>query len=173
MTGHNPTDRSKLGGTKRHILTDKEGIPLSTVITSANTHDVTTAIETVDSIVIKRPSSKSTTKYRNNNNNNNNNNYKNKNKKNQNLCLDKAYHSKKVEQEITKRGYIPHIRHRREEEKKLNRRHPARRWVVERTNSWHNRFRKLFTRYEKKDKNYLGLVQLANCIIIYRKIILG
>ena len=24
------------------------------------------------------------------------------------------------------------------------------RWVVERTNSWHNRFRKLFTRYEKK-----------------------
>jgi IS5 family transposase len=38
MTGHNPTDRSKLG-TKRHILTtDKDGIPLSTVITSANTH---------------------------------------------------------------------------------------------------------------------------------------
>ena len=41
MTGHNPTaDRSKLGS-KRHILTDKDGIPLSTVITSANTHDVT------------------------------------------------------------------------------------------------------------------------------------
>ena len=38
MTGHNPIiDRSKLG-TKRHILTDKDGIPLSTVITSANTH---------------------------------------------------------------------------------------------------------------------------------------
>src|SRR4030095_9762852 len=31
----------------------------------------------------------------------------------------------------------------------------------------------IFTRYEKKDKNYLGLVQLANSIIIYRKIILG
>ena len=58
MTGHNPTDRSKLG-TKRHILTDKDGIPLSTVITSANTHDVTVAIDTVDSIVIKRPSSSS------------------------------------------------------------------------------------------------------------------
>ena len=55
MTGHNPTDRSKLG-TKRHILTDKNGIPLSAVITSANTHDVTVAIDTVDSIVIKRPS---------------------------------------------------------------------------------------------------------------------
>jgi IS5 family transposase len=62
--GHNPTDRSKLG-TKRHILTDKEGIPLSTIITSANTHDVIVAIETVDNMVIKRPFSKSTTKYRN------------------------------------------------------------------------------------------------------------
>ena len=42
MTGNNPTtDRSKLGS-KRHILTDKDGIPLSAVITSANTHnDVT------------------------------------------------------------------------------------------------------------------------------------
>ena len=57
MTGHNPTDRSKLG-TKRHILTDKDGIPLSAVITSANTHDVTVAIDTVDSMVIKRTSSK-------------------------------------------------------------------------------------------------------------------
>jgi hypothetical protein len=100
---------------------------LSTVIiTSANTHDLTVAIDTVDSMVIKRPSSKSTTKYRNNND-------KNKNKKkNQNLCLDKAYHSKEIEQEITKRGYIPHIRHRREQEKKHNNRHPARRWMVER-----------------------------------------
>ena len=155
MTGHNPTDRSKLG-TKRHILTDKDGISLSAVITSANTHDVTVAIDTVDSIVIKRPSPKP--KY---------------NHKKQNLCLDKAYHSKEVEQESIKRGYIPHIRHRREERKKHINRHPARRWVVERTNSWHNRFRKLFTRYEKKDENYLGLVQLANSLIVYRRLILG
>jgi hypothetical protein len=40
MTGNNPTDRSKLG-TKRHILTDKKGIPLSTITTSAaSTHDI-------------------------------------------------------------------------------------------------------------------------------------
>jgi transposase len=50
--------------------------------------------------------------------------------------------------------------------------HSAKRWVVERTNSWYNRFRKLFTRYEKKVENYLGLVQLSCCMIIYRKIIL-
>ena len=153
MTGHNPTDRSKLG-TKRHILTGKKGIPLSVIITSANTHDVTVAIDTVDSIVLKRSS------------------YKLNHRKKQNLCLDKAYHSKDLEQEIIKRGYIPHIRYRREEQI-FHRKHPLRRWVVERTNSWHNRFRKLFTRYEKKDENYLGLVQLANSIIIYRRIILG
>src|SRR5215211_5654223 len=161
MTGHNPTDRSKLG-TKRHILTDKDGIPLSVIITSANTHDVTVAIDTVYSIVIKRPSSLSTTTTTTTTNRN----------KKQNLCLDKAYHSKEVEQEIVKRGYILHIRHRREE-KKLIKKHLARRWVVERTNSWHNRFRKLFTRYEKKEENYLGLVQLANSLIVYRRIILG
>ena len=39
MTGKNPTDRSKLG-TKRHVLTDKNGIPLSVVISSANAHDI-------------------------------------------------------------------------------------------------------------------------------------
>ena len=157
MTGHNPTDRSKLGS-KRHILTDKAGIPLSTFITSASTHDVTVATNTIDNIVIKRPSSSKSTKCR---------------KQKQNLCLDKAYHSKEVEQEILKRGYIPHIRHRREKEKLFHKKHPARRWVVERTNSWHNRFRKLFTRYEKKDENYLGLVELANSLIVYRRLILG
>jgi len=57
MTGHNPTDRSKLGS-KRHILTDKNGIPLSTFITSANTYDVIVATNSIDNIVIKRPSSK-------------------------------------------------------------------------------------------------------------------
>ena len=32
----------------------------------------------------------------------------------------------------------------------------VRRWVVERTNSWHNRFRKLFVRYEKKVRTTLA-----------------
>ena len=58
MTGNNPTDRSKLG-TKRHILTDKKGIPLSAVISPANTHDIKLVTDVVDCIVIKRPSSSS------------------------------------------------------------------------------------------------------------------
>jgi len=62
--GNNPTtDRSKLG-TKRHILTDKKGIPLSVVISSANTHDIKLVTDVVDNTVIKRPSSYKTKKNR-------------------------------------------------------------------------------------------------------------
>ena len=38
--GSSPVDISKLGQAKRHILTDKQGIPLSAVISSASTHDI-------------------------------------------------------------------------------------------------------------------------------------
>ena len=44
----------------------------------------------------------------------------------------------------------------------------ARRWVVERTNSWHNRFRKLAVRFEKKVENYAALLHLACSLIVYR-----
>ncbi len=54
--GNNPTtDRSKLG-TKRHILTDKKGIPLSVVISSANTHDIKLVTDVVDNAVIHKRS---------------------------------------------------------------------------------------------------------------------
>jgi putative transposase len=66
--------------------------------------------------------------------------------KKQNLCLDKGYDFPEIERESTKRRYVPHIRHRGEELIKP-RYYSARRWVVERTNSWHNRFRKLLVIY--------------------------
>ena len=55
MTGSNPTDRGKLG-TKRHILTDKNGIPLSAAISSASTHDIKAVTDVMDNMVIKRSS---------------------------------------------------------------------------------------------------------------------
>ena len=150
MTGPNPTDRGKIG-TKRHVLTDQRGIPVSVVITAANTHDMKAATETLDRKVVKRPLKK------------------------QNLCLDKGYDYPEIERESTKRRYVPHIRHRGEEKELIKLRYySAKRWVVvERTNSWHNRFRKLLVRYEKKSENYLALVCLACCIIVYRRIVLG
>jgi putative transposase len=147
MTGPNPTDRGKIG-TKRHVLTDQRGIPVSVIITSANTHDMKAATDTLHNVIVQRPLNQ------------------------QNLCLDKGYDFLEIERESLKRRYIAHIRHRGEE-RLIKTRYPARRWVVERTNSWHNRFRKLLIRYEKKAENYLGLVHLSCCIIVYRRIILG
>jgi transposase len=148
-------------GTKRHVLADKKGVPLSIVITSANTHDMKATAETLDCIVTKRPLPPP----------------KKKKHRQQNLCLDKGYNYPEIEQEVVKRGYVPHIRQRGEGKKsvkkKRRRHHPTRRWVIERTNSWHNRFRKLLVRYEKKAENYLGLVHLSCCITVYRRIILG
>src|SRR6476620_7966944 len=95
MTGPNPTDRGKLG-TKRHVLTDGQGIPLSVVITAANTHDMKAAINTLNNIVIKRPSKMF--------------------KKKQNLCLDKGYDFQEIKDDVIKKGYLSHIRHRGEEQ---------------------------------------------------------
>ena len=128
-------------------------MPLSVVITAANTHDMKAAITTIDRIVVKRLSSKKIL---------------------QNLCLDKGYDFLEIEHEAVKRSYVPHIRHRGEEKTQIKNGYHTRRWVVERTNSWHNnRFRKLLIRYKKKSENYLALVCLACCIIVYRGIILG
>jgi hypothetical protein len=65
--GNNPTDRSKLGQAKRHILTDKKGIPLSSIITSATSiHDIKVVTDVLDNAVVlkRRPSESSFTKKR-------------------------------------------------------------------------------------------------------------
>ena len=124
MTGNNPTDRSKLGS-KRHILTDKKGIPLSIVISSANTHDIKAVTDVIDNAVLNRPSESSFIK-------------KKKRKLYYHLCLDRAYNSKSIEQEIIKRGYVPHIPYKRKrgqvkEAKTYQKRYSSakdKRWVV-------------------------------------------
>jgi len=70
-------------------------------------------------------------------------------------------------------GYVAHIRGRGEEkqEKEREPEFKARRWVVEVCHSWLNRFRKLSIRCEKKDVNYLALLQFACAIIVWRQII--
>jgi putative transposase len=90
----------------------------------------------------------------------------------QHLCLDKGYDFQEIEFGVTQRRYIPHMRHRGDIENPVKRYKPKR-WVVERSASWLNRFRKLLIRWEKKAENYLGLIQLACCITVYRRTILG
>jgi len=149
--GRNLTDRGKKGS-KRSLLTDQKGVPLSIVISGANTHDVKLLAATLDGIIIDRPDGEDSKK--------------------QHLCLDAAYIGEQAKQDVRDRNYIPHIRPRGEEieEKAKNPEFKPKRWVVEVCHSWFNRFRKILVRYEKMDRSYLGLLMLAAAVIVFRKI---
>lgn len=89
----------------------------------------------------------------------------------ENLCLDAGYTGKGGV--ASARGYVPHIRPRGEEAAAIKRNpdFKARRWVVEASHSWMNRFRKLVPRYEKTDLSYCGLLDLAAGMIVLNKVI--
>jgi IS5 family transposase len=148
VTGPNPTDRGKLG-TKRHVLTDGRGIPLAVTLTGANVHDKWMVGATLDAIPLRQGRRPLLPRH---------------------LCLDKGYDYKDCDQEARERGVKPHIRRRGEPALVGCVRGKPRRWVVERTNSWHNNFRALRIRWERKAENYGALVQLACAIIILQAV---
>jgi len=133
------------------MLTDTNGIPLAVTLTGANRHDMKQFDATLDAIVVRRPSPRR--------------------KPRQHLCNDKGYDYPEIRRSAQRRGYIAHIKSRGEEEKerKKNPRFKARRWAIERSNRWHNLFRRLKIRYEVHSQNYLGFVQFANAIISWRR----
>ena len=132
------------------MLVDGEGVPLALVVTGANRHDVSQLEAMLDAIVIERPDIFDHP---------------------QHVCLDKGYAGEPALEIVVLRGFIPHIRSRGEEktERVHNPDHKARRWVVEVTHSWMNRFRKLLVRFEKLTSSYLGLLMFACAFIAFRK----
>lgn len=147
--GPNPTDRGK-GGTKRSILTEGKGIPVGLAVDGANRHDMKMTRETLTSIPVKRP--------------------KPTKRKPQGLCLDKGYDYDEVRDLAEEFAFTAHIRSRGEEKKEIKERagHKARRWVVERTHSWLNRFRRILVRWEKLGETYIAMLHLALGIITWR-----
>lgn len=109
--GPNPTDRGK-AGTKKSILVEADGGPLSAVLDGANRHDCKLLEATINSIVLERPEPEDIE---------------------QHLCLDKGYDNPTGEDAAGEAGYIAHIRRIGEEklDKRDRKRHKARRWVVE------------------------------------------
>lgn len=147
-TGPSPVDRGK-SGTKRSVLSDRRGTPLSVVVTGANTNDKTVALETVDGVAVPRPEK---IVYRLHH-----------------LCLDRGYDYDDVIEGVLERDYHLHLpKGDPKVEVAPEKKHPARRWVIERTHSWHNRFRRLLVRWEKKVANYLALVHMASILIVFR-----
>jgi len=148
-TGPNPTDRAK-GGVKRSLLTEGHGVPVGLVVAGANRPDMKLVEETVDSLIVKRPRPTKT--------------------RPQGLCLDKGYDYAAVREIVQEFGFTAHIRARGEEAQAINRQagFKARRWVVERTHSWMNRFRRVLIRWDKKVENYLAFLHFACALIAFR-----
>ena len=84
--------------------------------------------------------------------------------------MDKGYDYDEVRDLVAQFGFTAHIHARGEEAQKIKREtgFRARRWVVERTHSWMNRFRRILIRWEKLAKTYLAFVHLACAIITWR-----
>lgn len=144
-TGPNPTDRGKCGA-KRHLLTEGHGLPVGLVITGANRHDKTQVEAVLDARAVISFEAE------------------------QHLCADKGYDYDDVRQALSVAGYRSHILGRGQERLALSLPgYRARRWVVESTHSWLNRFRRLLVRWEKKAANYLGMLHLACAVIVWRR----
>ena len=135
------------------MLCEGEGIPIGLAVDSANRHDMKMVKATLESIALERPESNSK----------------------QNLCLDKGYDYDEIRDLAVEFGYTAHIKARGEEAQAIKHEagFKARRWVVERTHSWMNRFRRILIRWEKKPENYLALLHFTCGWITYRKLISG
>src|SRR5262249_43913299 len=148
--GPNPTDRGK-GGTKRSLIVDEQGGPLGAVVAGANVNDHKLLGATIEAIVVERPDPGEVE---------------------QHLCLDRGYDNEVSHQVVEEQGYVGHIRPVGEDRRAARRpgRRKPRRWVVERTISWLNKCRAILVRYDKKSRNYLGLIQLACSLLWYRRL---
>ena len=86
--------------------------------------------------------------------------------------LKDLYKSKIVGELVSEFGYTAHIAVRGEQAQAIKRQTQCkvRHWVVERTHSWMNRFRRILIRWEKKPETYLALLHLVCALITYRAI---
>lgn len=132
------------------MLCEGNGIPVGLAVDGANRHDMKLAEETLQSIPIERPEPRAYHR--------------------QHLCLDKGYDYNEIRELLEEFGYTAHIVPRGGEAKELREglRRKARRWVVERTHSWLNRFRRILIRWEKKAENYIAMLHLVFALIAFR-----
>jgi transposase len=125
-------------------------VPIGLAIEGANRHDMKLVRPTRESLVAERPEVTE--------------------EEPQGLCLDKGYDYEEVREILKEFGFTAHIKARGEEAKELKAEagKRARRWVVERSHSWMNRFRRILVRWEKKPENYIALLHFACALISFR-----
>jgi putative transposase len=148
--GKHPTDRGQLG-TKRSVLTDGGGGPIGLAVEGTHRNDFKMVEATLRSIPSERPAPTRAQP--------------------QGLCLDKGDDDDEVRELRAEFEFTVHIRARGEEAQAIKREagYKARRWVMERTHRWMNRFRRVLVRWDKKVRNYLAFLHLACASITYRQ----
>ena len=115
-------------------------------LSAANVHDSRMMLETVDAIEpVKRPAGRPR-------------------KRPAKLHADKAYDSKPLREGLRKRSITPRIARRGIESSERLGRH---RWVVERTLSWLNRYRRLRVRYERRADMHLAFLHIGCALICW------
>ena len=143
-TGPNPTDKGK-PGSKRHVVVDRQGIPLAICLTAANVHDsrlLEALLDAIPPLAGKRgrPRRRPTK-----------------------LHADKGYDYPRCRAACRARGIVPRIARRGIESTTTLGRH---RWVVERTLAWFNtRFRRLRVRYERRTDIHEAFLTIGCALI--------
>ncbi len=130
---------------------DGRGVVLGVAVAGANRNDHLLLQETLDSIPEDCPLAPEAIE--------------------QGLWLDKGYDFDAVHGQVRQNGYVPHLVPR-DAERTLLAKIPgyrARRWPVERTISWMNRFRRILVRWEKKPDNYTAMVHLSCAFIAFHQ----
>ena len=128
-------------GIKRSVAVDSEGIPLGVITAPANRHDSPLLSETLDTVG-ELPEQAS-------------------------VHLDRAYDSNLTRELLESRGLIGAI----SEKGKPAPLKARMRWVVERTNSWHNAHKKLVWCTERRGEVIAFWIAFSNVVIVVRRLV--
>jgi transposase len=143
--GPNPTDRGK-GGTKRHLITDRAGVPLAALLTGANRHDSVVFAVVLDAVPpIKRPSGR-------------------RRKRPAKAHADKACDSPRRRRALSRRHIKVRIARKGTDSSARLGRH---RRVVERTLAWLARYRRLTVRSERRVDIHRAFLSLGCALICW------
>lgn len=141
-------DRRK-NGSKHHLLTDAKGTPLAVTLSAANRHDVTQLLPLVDAVPpvrgkVGRPRQRPDSLY-----------------------ADRAYDSERHRAELRDRHIRPELARRHSE-------HGSGlgvvRYVAEQSQALLHQFKRLRTRYDVRDDIHEAFLDLACCVICWRRL---
>ena len=146
QTGPNPTDRRK-AGSKHHLRTDAQGLPLSVQVTAANVHDS----RQLQPLVLAIPALRGKTGR--------------PRQRPEIVQGDRAYGSRAHQRWLRTLGITSRLARKGwPHGSGLGKT----RWVVERTLSWLHQFRRLRIRYERRAEIHQAFLTLGCAIICHR-----